>query len=115
MPDDATPPPASDPAAVTPALQGEPESQSTTETVTEVTKRPAEPTDDLVTSEHSFFVATGISDGDLLHGVRYRGGRATTNSICSPATTSATAAPATIWWPATAARTCFWAASARTN
>jgi fructose-1,6-bisphosphatase II len=38
-------------------------------------------TDDLVTSEHSFFVATGISDGDLLHGVRYRGGRATTNSI----------------------------------
>ena len=38
-------------------------------------------TDDLVTSEHAFFVATGISDGDLLHGVRYRGGRATTNSI----------------------------------
>ena len=56
MPDDATPPPASDPAAVTPALQGEPESQSTTETVTEVTKRPAEPTDDLVTTTHTLRV-----------------------------------------------------------
>ena len=56
MPDDATPPPASDPAAVTPALQGEPESQSTTETVTDVTKRPAEPTDDLVTTTHTLRV-----------------------------------------------------------
>ena len=56
MPDDAAPSPASDPAAVTPALQGEPESQSTTETVTEVTKRPAEPTDDLVTTTHTLRV-----------------------------------------------------------
>jgi fructose-1,6-bisphosphatase II len=38
-------------------------------------------TDDLVTSEHSFFVATGITDGDLLRGVRYGGGYARTNSI----------------------------------
>lgn len=38
-------------------------------------------TDDLVTGEHAFFVATGITGGDLLRGVSYRGGRATTNSI----------------------------------
>ncbi len=56
MPDDAAPTPDTEPAAVTPALQGEPESQSTTETVTEVTKRPAEPTDDLVTTAHTLRV-----------------------------------------------------------
>ncbi|HLI57027.1 MAG TPA: class II fructose-bisphosphatase [Actinomycetota bacterium] len=37
-------------------------------------------TNDLVSS-HAFFAATGISDGDLLHGVRYRGLRATTQSV----------------------------------
>src|SRR2546421_692198 len=37
-------------------------------------------TDDLVAG-NAFFAATGISDGDLLQGVRYRGDRATTQSI----------------------------------
>ena len=37
-------------------------------------------TDDLV-SGNAFFAATGISDGDLLRGVRYEGERATTQSI----------------------------------
>ncbi len=37
-------------------------------------------TNDLVAS-NAYFAATGISDGDLLHGVRYRGDRATTQSI----------------------------------
>jgi fructose-1,6-bisphosphatase II len=34
-----------------------------------------------VTSDNVFFVATGITDGELLRGVRYRGGRPTTHSI----------------------------------
>ncbi|EFQ83706.1 fructose-1,6-bisphosphatase, class II [Aeromicrobium marinum DSM 15272] len=38
-------------------------------------------TDDLVTADDCFFVATGITDGDLLDGVRYGAGRATTESI----------------------------------
>ena len=38
-------------------------------------------TEDLVTSDNCFFVATGITDGELLQGVRYSRGRATTNSI----------------------------------
>ena len=38
-------------------------------------------TDDLVRSDNVFFVATGITDGELLHGVRYRGGGATTESL----------------------------------
>jgi fructose-1,6-bisphosphatase II len=38
-------------------------------------------TDDLVTSEDAFFAATGITDGELLQGVRYREGGATTNSL----------------------------------
>ncbi len=38
-------------------------------------------TDDLVTSDNCFFVGTGITDGELLRGVRYSRGRATTNSI----------------------------------
>ena len=38
-------------------------------------------TDDLVTSDNCFFSATGITDGDLLRGVRYRGRRITTQSI----------------------------------
>jgi fructose-1,6-bisphosphatase II len=37
--------------------------------------------DDLVTSDNVFFVATGITDGELLRGVRYRGGSASTHSI----------------------------------
>ncbi len=38
-------------------------------------------TDDLVRSDNVFFVATGITDGELVHGVRYRGGGATTESL----------------------------------
>ncbi|MFF6880909.1 MULTISPECIES: class II fructose-bisphosphatase [Streptomyces] len=38
-------------------------------------------TEDLVTGENVFFVATGITDGELLQGVRYRAENATTDSI----------------------------------
>jgi fructose-1,6-bisphosphatase II len=38
-------------------------------------------TDDLVRSDNVFFVATGVTDGELLRGVRYRGGGATTHSL----------------------------------
>jgi len=38
-------------------------------------------TDDLVTGDDVFFVATGITDGEILQGVRYRPGAATTQSI----------------------------------
>ncbi|MEU9187830.1 class II fructose-bisphosphatase [Streptomyces sp. NPDC048484] len=38
-------------------------------------------TDDLVSGENVFFVATGITDGELLQGVRYRPETATTDSI----------------------------------
>ncbi|MFM9585788.1 class II fructose-bisphosphatase [Streptomyces caniscabiei] len=38
-------------------------------------------TDDLVSGENVFFVATGIIDGELLRGVRYRSETATTDSI----------------------------------
>ncbi|HWH01406.1 MAG TPA: class II fructose-bisphosphatase [Pilimelia sp.] len=38
-------------------------------------------TDDLVTGDNVFFVATGITSGDLLRGVRYRSGGAYTQSI----------------------------------
>ncbi|GAA0912596.1 class II fructose-bisphosphatase [Streptomyces thermoalcalitolerans] len=38
-------------------------------------------TDDLVAGENVFFVATGITDGELLRGVRYRAETATTDSI----------------------------------
>lgn len=38
-------------------------------------------TDDLVRSDNVFFCATGITDGDLLRGVHYRAGGATTQSI----------------------------------
>lgn len=37
--------------------------------------------DDLVSSEDVFFAATGITDGELLHGVRYYGNGARTDSI----------------------------------
>jgi len=38
-------------------------------------------TDDLVTSDDAFFAATGITDGELLAGVRYRHGGASTQSL----------------------------------
>jgi len=38
-------------------------------------------TDDLVRSDNVFFVCTGITDGELVRGVRYRGGGATTESL----------------------------------
>ena len=38
-------------------------------------------TDDLVTSDNCYFAATGITDGDLLRGVRYRHDRIVTESI----------------------------------
>ncbi|MFI9030559.1 class II fructose-bisphosphatase [Streptomyces sp. NPDC053560] len=38
-------------------------------------------TDDLVSGENVFFVATGITDGELLRGVRYRAETATTQSL----------------------------------
>jgi fructose-1,6-bisphosphatase II len=38
-------------------------------------------TDDLVAGDNVFFVATGITDGELLRGVRYRSETATTESI----------------------------------
>ncbi|GEB52104.1 MULTISPECIES: class II fructose-bisphosphatase [Streptomyces] len=38
-------------------------------------------TEDLVSGENVFFVATGITDGDLLRGVHYRGERAYTQSL----------------------------------
>jgi fructose-1,6-bisphosphatase II len=38
-------------------------------------------TDDLVTGDDCFFVATGITDGELLRGVRYGAGGATTHSL----------------------------------
>jgi fructose-1,6-bisphosphatase II len=38
-------------------------------------------TDELVTGDDCFFVATGITDGELMKGVRYRAGGATTHSL----------------------------------
>ncbi len=38
-------------------------------------------TDDLVSSDDAFFAATGITDGELLQGVRYRSGGSTTHSL----------------------------------
>ena len=38
-------------------------------------------TEDLVSGENVFFCATGVTDGDLLRGVRYFGGGCTTHSI----------------------------------
>ncbi len=38
-------------------------------------------TDDLVSSEDCFFAATGITDGELMAGVRYKPGGATTHSL----------------------------------
>lgn len=38
-------------------------------------------TTDLVSGDNVFFVATGITDGELLRGVRYRAETATTQSL----------------------------------
>ena len=38
-------------------------------------------TDDLVTGDDVFFVATGITDGELMKGVRYRAGGVSTHSL----------------------------------
>lgn len=38
-------------------------------------------TDDLVRADDCFFVATGITDGELMQGVRYKAGGATTHSL----------------------------------
>jgi fructose-1,6-bisphosphatase II len=38
-------------------------------------------TDDLVTSDDAFFAATGITDGELMSGVRYKAGGAITHSL----------------------------------
>ncbi|HEX3325458.1 MAG TPA: class II fructose-bisphosphatase [Actinomycetota bacterium] len=38
-------------------------------------------TDDLVSGQDVFFAATGVTDGDLIRGVRYRGDSATTQSM----------------------------------
>jgi fructose-1,6-bisphosphatase II len=38
-------------------------------------------TEDLVTGDDCFFVATGITDGELMRGVRYRAGGCTTHSL----------------------------------
>jgi fructose-1,6-bisphosphatase II len=38
-------------------------------------------TEDLVSGENVFFCATGVTEGDLLQGVRYYGGGCTTHSI----------------------------------
>ena len=38
-------------------------------------------TDDLVASDDAFFAATGITDGELIAGVRYRAGGASTHSL----------------------------------
>jgi len=42
-------------------------------------------TDDLVASDDAFFAATGITDGELMAGVRYRAGGATTHSLVTRA------------------------------
>ena len=38
-------------------------------------------TDDFVKGDNVFFAATGVTDGELLRGVRYQHGGATTNSM----------------------------------
>jgi fructose-1,6-bisphosphatase II len=38
-------------------------------------------TDDLCSGDNAFFAATGITDGELLKGVHYPGGGATTQSL----------------------------------
>jgi fructose-1,6-bisphosphatase II len=42
-------------------------------------------TDDLVSSDDAFFAATGITDGELLKGVRYRSGGASTQTLVTRA------------------------------
>jgi len=56
---------------------------------------------DLVKSDDAFFVCTGITDGELLNGVRYTAGGATTQSLVMRAQggteLSARSTPATRW------------------
>lgn len=39
--------------------------------------------DDLVTSDTCFFAATGVTKGDILHGVEYKDNYAVTTSMCT--------------------------------
>lgn len=43
--------------------------------------------DDLVKGDDAIFAATGVTDGELLRGVRFKGGRATTHSVVMRAKT----------------------------
>lgn len=43
--------------------------------------------DDLVKGDDAIFAATGVTDGELLRGVRYRGDLATTHSLVMRAKT----------------------------
>ena len=59
--------------------------------------------DDLVKGENCFFSATGVTDGDVLRGVRYEGARgATTESLVM----RSRSAPCGGSPPATTARSC---------
>ena len=51
-------------------------------------------TDDLCAGEQVFFAATGVSDGDLLQGVRYYSGGASTNSLVMRSSSGTGDAPA---------------------
>lgn len=53
-------------------------------------------TDDLCAGEKVFFAATGVSDGELLRGVRYFAGGASSNSIVMRSTTGTGAHAATL-------------------
>jgi len=50
-------------------------------------------TDQLVTGDDCFFVATGITDGDLMSGVRYRSGGCTTDSLVPTLSRDSTTLP----------------------
>jgi len=43
--------------------------------------------DDLVKGDDAIFAATGVTDGELLKGIRFQGMRATTNSVVMRAKT----------------------------
>ena len=58
--------------------------------------------DDLCSGEDVFFSATGVTDGDVLQGVRYRGPGATTESLVMRSAPARSAAST----PATIARSC---------
>ena len=58
--------------------------------------------DDLCSGDDVFFSATGVTDGDVLQGVRYRGAGATTESLVMRSRSGPCAAST----PATTARSC---------